>query len=369
MARSTIPSTAHPLDLWGQDGSFQQEVVGESRYFREIRNLFGSRYDPAGVELFFTAQLVPEPDNRYDPNAVSVRINGLTVGYLPREDAARYAPVFSSLIHPGWLPQVSARVWGGDRVDVEYDRGRTVEVTRFIGSVSLDLGEPHLLVPANRPPAEPYAILPYGNPIQVFGEEKHMATLTPLLSSAGECWIHTTLHEVVEQSARSVKTLVEVRVDGNVVGRLSPAMSEQMLPIVRFLAERRVLTVARAILKGNTLKAEVVLRAARASQIPQSWLDAPPLPGMPEPVMPAQVTPATAVDTYTTAGPPPAPVVPPPPDVAPHPAYARSGPPTTWRFNPPPGWPPPPPGWTPPTGWQPDPSWPPPPPGWQFWVA
>ena len=40
----------------------------------------------------------------------------------------------------------------------------------------------------------------------------------------------------------------------------------------------------------------------------------------------------------------------------------------TWRFNPPPTWPPPPAGWAPPDGWTPDPSWPPPPPGWQFWI-
>jgi hypothetical protein len=40
----------------------------------------------------------------------------------------------------------------------------------------------------------------------------------------------------------------------------------------------------------------------------------------------------------------------------------------SWKFNPPPGWPPQPEGWQPPPGWAPDPSWPAPPPGWQFWV-
>lgn len=40
----------------------------------------------------------------------------------------------------------------------------------------------------------------------------------------------------------------------------------------------------------------------------------------------------------------------------------------SWRFNPPPGWPPQPEGWQPPPGWAPDPSWPPAPTGWQFWV-
>lgn len=40
----------------------------------------------------------------------------------------------------------------------------------------------------------------------------------------------------------------------------------------------------------------------------------------------------------------------------------------SWKFNPPPGWPPQPEGWQPPPGWAPDPSWPPAPADWQFWV-
>lgn len=41
---------------------------------------------------------------------------------------------------------------------------------------------------------------------------------------------------------------------------------------------------------------------------------------------------------------------------------------STYRFNPPPGWPPVAPGWTPAPDWKPDPSWPPAPAGWQLWV-
>jgi len=41
---------------------------------------------------------------------------------------------------------------------------------------------------------------------------------------------------------------------------------------------------------------------------------------------------------------------------------------STWRFNPPPGWPVPPSGWVPPPGWKPDPSWPPAPAGWAYWI-
>lgn len=38
------------------------------------------------------AELVPEPTNLHDPNAVQVHIDGMQVGWLPREDAAAWSP-------------------------------------------------------------------------------------------------------------------------------------------------------------------------------------------------------------------------------------------------------------------------------------
>lgn len=174
MSRGTA-SLLQPFDLWGQRGWAGQEVAGESHYAKEIRGLFGTEYDSAGCELMLTVQLVPEPSNKHDSNAVSVQFNGTTVGYLPREDAARYVQVLSALVAEGRIPQVTARVWGGDRPTYGYDRrGRPVEGTEFVGSVRLDLAEPHMLVPANLPPSGTYALLPRGNAIQVTGEESRM---------------------------------------------------------------------------------------------------------------------------------------------------------------------------------------------------
>ena len=377
MARGTSTAAGQPLDLWGQRGYPHQEVVGESNYAKQIRTLFGRQYDPAGTELMLTAQLVPEPDNKHDRNAVSVRINGMTVGYLPREDAARYAWALSGIVAQGYVPQVTARVWGGERTDYDVDRrGNTAYKKVFVASVRLDLAEPHLLAPANHPPADAHAILPHGNAVQVTGEEHHMAALVPLLSPAGECWVHATLHEIVDESAKTPRTLVEVRINDAVVGRLTPKMSTDLLPVVRFLASKGAQAVTRAILKGNSLKADVVLYAARANQVPQDWLDAPPIVGVPR-----QVTPAAAADAAdpVAASPPgrsaegsaaavPAPPTSQPAGVQTDPAYGPSGT-TAWRFNAPPGWPPPPPGWSPPPDWRPDPSWPPAPPDWQFWSA
>ena len=51
-----------------------------------------------------SAVLVPEPDNPYDANAVSVWANGLKVGYLSRDDARRYRPGVLALQRKHGMP-------------------------------------------------------------------------------------------------------------------------------------------------------------------------------------------------------------------------------------------------------------------------
>ena len=337
-----------PLDLWGQRGWHGQEVAGESHYFDAIRNVLGGRVSSEWTEVVTVAQLIPEPTNPYDFNAVQVLIDGDLVGYLPREEAARYVNVLSGLVAGGWLPQVSAQVRGAivEDYDFDDDSGEDLRrVSRFVGSVRLDLAEPHLLVPANPPPNVPHVLLPYGNAIQVTGEEAYLSNLVPMIGPAGETWIHVTLPEITEQAARSANTLVEVRVNGLAAGRLTPKMSGELLPAIRHFAERGLITAGRAILKGNQLKADITLYVARAGQLPQSMLE------------------ATSDESALIT----APVI--PTQVAPEPGSATPTAPTAWRFNPPPGWPDPPRGWVPPAGWTPPPGLPPAPADWPWWVA
>src|SRR5689334_20310849 len=91
-----------PLDLWGQRGWAGVEVAGESHYARAIRGLFGKNLKAGGTEIEMTAQLIPEPRNKHDLNAVGVWVGGVQVGYLPREEAARYVSVLSGLTAQGW---------------------------------------------------------------------------------------------------------------------------------------------------------------------------------------------------------------------------------------------------------------------------
>lgn len=107
--------------------------------------------------------------------------------------------------------------------------------------------------------------------MRVTGEEDHMPAITPYLNVAGECWVHATVHETTDAAARSSKALAEVRIDGNTVGRLTPKLSGDMSPTVQFLAGRGEMTCVHAIIKGNSLRAEVVLYALRAHELPAGW--------------------------------------------------------------------------------------------------
>ena len=57
---------------------------------------------------------MPEPTNAVDPNAIRVVAEGAdTIGYLSREDAVHYAPVFALLARHNHVGICQARLTGG----------------------------------------------------------------------------------------------------------------------------------------------------------------------------------------------------------------------------------------------------------------
>lgn len=290
-----------PFEVWGQRGWPDTDVVGESNYADAIRALL-PRVTEAGSETTVTVWLVHNPANPYDSNAVEVRGACGLMGYLSREDAARYALVLDGLQRRGLVAATTARVWG--RVD--HERGSD----GFFGSVRVDLPAPHLLAPTNSAPAVPHQLLPAGAAIQVTGEEHNMAAIVPYLVPEAECWVYASVQEISDSSTRAGKPLAEVRIDGRPVGRLSPKMSGDILPLVRFLADRGLNTCVQARVKGNPVKAEVVVYTARAHELPTEWFDEIPAsmaaPGGPTgSVGPPPATAAAAPARQET--PPPAP--------------------------------------------------------------
>ena len=64
-------------------------------------------------------ELVPEPDNKYDPNAVKVVVGGHHIGYIPKEKCLEVLELLSS----GRIERMSYDLIGGKykRVDEDYD--------------------------------------------------------------------------------------------------------------------------------------------------------------------------------------------------------------------------------------------------------
>jgi hypothetical protein len=67
-------------------------VAGESHYQDALETVAGGR-TCFGVRIpLITAQLVREPANPYDPNAVRVEADGRELGYVAKEEAPRFTP-------------------------------------------------------------------------------------------------------------------------------------------------------------------------------------------------------------------------------------------------------------------------------------
>lgn len=97
-------------------GTFALPVVGESHYQRALETICGPRSDE-GEDRRVEARLVLEDDNSYDPLAVRVDIEGLTVGYLSREHARQYRARLGKAGYAHADAYCRARIRGG------WDRG------------------------------------------------------------------------------------------------------------------------------------------------------------------------------------------------------------------------------------------------------
>jgi uncharacterized protein DUF2510 len=273
-----------PVPPWSEHLIYQ-EVVGESYHeasFKALALDYGHRTVPEyGVELpdALTA-IIRDPENPYDAGAVAVCIDGRhLVGHLPRNVAAQYTHRLEALERGTYL-EVPARVWIGQRRD--WDEGIETEVTGIRGSVTVHLPEPDGIVPYNDLPDEPHTVLAWGRAVQITGEEHHMDALRTFGLGGDPRHVAATLH-VVEEPRRTGDPVrvIEVRLDGQRVGVMTKAMSEQIHDLVTYVAECGRTPVARAVVKGPDLRADVSVFVARTSDVPQKWLDSVPEPNRP----------------------------------------------------------------------------------------
>lgn len=264
-----------PVDVWIRTSWCNQEVAGEYYHAEAWRRFFPRKLPAAGVELTEQASLIREPNNRHDRNAVRVEVRGQHVGHLPAEDAARYRATLDHLAARGFVVRTQTRLWAGPEIEYQVDRRgelREVDTGKVNCRITLALPEPHLLVPLNPPPQGLHAMLPMGGSVMVKTDGVPIAVFESVLTDSGEGWVHATLHELHEQLSRSVREIVEVRIDGVRVGAMTPAMSKKFLPVVRALADGGRLCATPAIVRGNRLNVEVRVHGSQAADLPQEWL-------------------------------------------------------------------------------------------------
>ena len=108
-SRRQPPSASFTTVSWDTlDLGYRATIRGESHYQPQLRALQRRSRE-------WTAVLVREPGNRYDPNAVAVHIDGQCIGHLAREDAAELAPRLDALLRGRVLVTFDALLCGGDR--------------------------------------------------------------------------------------------------------------------------------------------------------------------------------------------------------------------------------------------------------------
>jgi len=113
-----LPDGSKSIQVTLLDGDEPLAVVGESYYQDALLRICGGTKTSQGFDLDTTAILIPDFDNKFDPNAVSVFIDGEKVGHLSRDAAEIAQPALVRLMQEHSQPiAVRAVVKGG------WDRG------------------------------------------------------------------------------------------------------------------------------------------------------------------------------------------------------------------------------------------------------
>jgi collagen type III alpha len=240
------------------------EVAGEYYRIDSISGIFTSHDTtaPNGAELHHQAALVPDGSNPYDDHAVAVFVAGVHVGHLERAQAQRYFAPIQTLSNRGHQLVVSSRQWARNR-----GRGEPMAAR-----VTVSLPEPEGITPANQLPPDAF-VWPLGSAVQVTGEAQYMNAIRPFLRPDGApVSLAVTLHATTKQRARSVLEVLEARVDGQLVGTLSPQQCRTYVDMVRHITDHGRTPTARAVLKGNSIKAEITLHIAKPHDIAEAQL-------------------------------------------------------------------------------------------------
>ncbi|HEX8601729.1 MAG TPA: hypothetical protein VF774_03715 [Pseudoduganella sp.] len=101
-----------PARHWSDNGRFELEIVGESRYRDAIRALAGEHGEDK-ADARHPALLLVDDDNPYEDKAVAVFLSGRMVGYLAPRDALAFRQMLARHDIDGKLTSTDGVVRGG----------------------------------------------------------------------------------------------------------------------------------------------------------------------------------------------------------------------------------------------------------------
>ena len=85
----------------------------------DIKSMFteGDRvYEiPAETQILGDCELIPEPDNEYDKNAIKVVVDGMHVGYIPKDRCSEVKKILDN------IQSIDMEAYGGKYKEVYYD--------------------------------------------------------------------------------------------------------------------------------------------------------------------------------------------------------------------------------------------------------
>lgn len=226
----TVPSTwiqRHTLArCHNQDDA--QAVAGEGHYQDAIGIFTGGKTETGPAIRLHTAELRPEPNNRHDPNAIAVLIQGHTVGYIPATETDPWHRAIAPIHASGQPATCVARITGG------WNRGYGDE-----GHYGIVL----LAKPGQADPNDPTIPPSLARKIAVTGEQHYQDTLAQLLGP---------------QSAQLAGEdgLITVYIAGRRVGQLSKTMAERYTPLIIAIHQAGLPVTCQAIVEHGKKKIE-----------------------------------------------------------------------------------------------------------------
>ena len=251
--------------LWSQGQWFDQVFDVEDRFLPTVRSLFPKRMVEEGVQLVLDAELVPELDGPRGLCCIAIRLGGRTVGHLGQEQAIAWTGVIRRVIASGYLPVTGCRIFAR-----EYDG---FDGLQFWTNAQVALGDPIEALPQNQPPAAAYTMLPKSSIVQVTREDQYFGALRRIVPAGGRGVFFATLHERAAEGKKN--PLVEVRINDECVGQLTPQTSQRYLPMIRHFNDRGLLTACWSDVTGSTVAAEVRINAVKANEATAEVLGGP----------------------------------------------------------------------------------------------